>query len=182
MGTALALRSDYDASALRRLGRSSGDAGQTRRLLSLAMIYDGASRTQAACVGGVGLQIVHDWVVKFNARGPQGLIDGKAPGKKPTLSDEHRRALAAITEKGPTPYLHGVVRWRCKDLVQWLFDEFGITVSEHIVGRELRAMNYRKLSTRPRHHKQDPAVIEAFKKTSSPRLHRSPLTSKLAAQ
>jgi transposase len=164
--SAIELRGDYTASALRLLAKNSKDAKQTRRLLSLATIYDGGSRTQAGRVGGVGVQVVRDWVVKFNTHGPDGLIDDKAPGKRPTLNDEQRKALAAIVEKGPTPYQHDVVRWRCKDLSQWLFDQFGVQVSVHIVGRELRAMNYRKLSTRPRHYRQDPTLIDAFKKSS----------------
>src|SRR5436853_5357666 len=48
--------------------------------LALAEIDDGGSRTRAARIGGVGLQTLRDWVVRFNAHGPDGLIDGKAPG------------------------------------------------------------------------------------------------------
>jgi hypothetical protein len=57
-----------------------------------------------------------------------------------------------------------VVRWRLIDLVQWLWENFGVSVSETTVGRELRVMGFRKLSARPRHHAQDPEVLEAFKK------------------
>ena len=46
----------------------------------LPAIYDGATRTEAAKIGGVGLQIIRYWVLRFNARGPDGLLDGKAPG------------------------------------------------------------------------------------------------------
>ena len=78
MGRAIALRDDYDGPVLRRLSKASKDTGQVRRLLSLAEIYDGSKRTKAAKVGGVGLQTVRDWVLRFNAKGPEGLIDGKA--------------------------------------------------------------------------------------------------------
>src|SRR5208283_1927808 len=71
------LRDDFDAAELRREAKKSRDGGQARRLLALAAIYDGATRTQAAEIGGVTRQIVRDWVVKFNAHGPDGLIDGK---------------------------------------------------------------------------------------------------------
>ena len=54
----LKLRSDFDAVEVRRLARHSNDANQARRLLSLALIYDGHSRTEAAKTGGVGLQII----------------------------------------------------------------------------------------------------------------------------
>jgi transposase len=116
MGAAVQLRSDYSGDDLRRLARASRDAAQTRRLLSLAVIYDGGSRTTAAKVGGVGLQIVRDWVLHFNARGPKGLVDSKAPGKRPLLSAAQRAALAQAVEVGPKPYLDGVVRWRLLDL------------------------------------------------------------------
>ena len=164
MATAIWLRGDFTGDALRRVARSSRDAKQVRRLLTLAAIYDGGSRTQAARIGGVGLQIVRDWVVRFNAEGPEGLIDRKAPGKTPTLNVEQRAALTRAVEAGPKPYLDGVVRWRLIDLVQWLWDAFGVSVSETTVGRELRAMGFRKLSARPQHHAQDPGAIEHFKK------------------
>ena len=68
------LRDDYDASRLRADARETKDGGQARRLLALASIYDGSSRTEAAEIGGVTLQIVRDWVLKFNALGPGGSL------------------------------------------------------------------------------------------------------------
>ena len=58
MGPAIGLRNDFDAAALRRLARTTKSANQARRLLALAQIYDGGSRSAAARIGGVGLQIV----------------------------------------------------------------------------------------------------------------------------
>jgi transposase len=174
MGQPVPLRPDFDAPDLRALARRSKDAAQSRRLLALAAIYDGASRTEAARIGTVTLQIVRDWVVRFNAEGPAGLIDRKAPGQRPRLTDAHRAALAAQLDRGPIPAIHGVVRWRLVDLCQWLWEEFRVSVSKQTLSRELRAMGYRKLSARPRHHAQDPGAIEAFKKNSPPRWQASP--------
>lgn len=173
MASAVVLRDDFDGVGLRRLARLSGDANQVRRLLALAVIYDGGARHAAAQVGGVGLQTVRDWVLRFNARGPEGLVDGKAPGPRPVLGAEHKQALAEIIEKGPIPASHGVVRWRIVDLMQWLFDEYGVSVSKQTLSRDLRAMGYRKLTARPRHHAQGADAIPAFKKTSPPRWQRS---------
>ena len=91
MAAAVGLRADFDAGALRAAARRSKDGPQARRLLALAAIYDGATRTEAAQIGGVGLQVVRDWVLKFNAHGPDGLIDRKAPGQPPRLKEEHAR-------------------------------------------------------------------------------------------
>lgn len=164
MGSAIGLRDDFDGAALRRLARLSKSANQARRLLALAQIYDGSSRSEAAKIGGVTLQIVRDWVIRFNARGPDGLLDGKAPGKRPTLTDAQRQSLVEIVEQGPIPAIHGVVRWRLIDLVQWLHDEFAVSLDETTVGRELRKLGYVKLTARPRHHAQNEQALEAFKK------------------
>jgi hypothetical protein len=66
-----------------------------------------------------------------------------------------------------------VVRWRLIDLMAWLWEEFRVTISKQTLSRELRAMNYRKLSARPRHHAKSEAAVEAFKKTSSAVWRRS---------
>jgi len=169
----IGLRDDFEAQELRLAARRSKDAAQARRLLALAAIYDGASRTEASRIGGVTLQIVRDWVVKFNAGGPDGLIDRKAPGQPSRLNDAHRMALAAAIESGPMPAIHGVVRWRLIDLCQWLWEEFRVQIAKQTLSRELRAMGYRKLSARPRHHAQAEGAIEDFKKVSPPSWRKS---------
>ena len=85
MAAAIALRGDYDSTRLRELAKRSGDADQVRRLLALALVYDGGSRSEGARAGGVGLQTFRDWVLRFNAAGPDGLVNGKAPGQTPRL-------------------------------------------------------------------------------------------------
>lgn len=171
---AIALRADFDATRLRAIARQSRDAAQTRRLLALAAIYDGATRTQAAELGGVTLQIVRDWVVRFNAEGPDGLVNRKAPGQPSKLDDRQRAALVQMLESGPIPAAHGVVRWRLVDLCQWIWEEFRISIAKQTLSRELRAMGYRKLSARPRHHAQAEGAIEDFKKASPRAWRRSP--------
>jgi transposase len=173
MGIAISLRTDYSAGDLRRLAKASKDADQSRRLLALAEIYAGGSRTRAAKLGAVELQSVRDWVLRFNAGGPAGLIDPKAPGPQPKLNDDQRQALAVLVEAGPIPAIHGVVRWRRADLVQWIFQEYGLSLEVSSVGRELRALGFVKLSPRPRHHGQNEFAVEAFKKTSPPIWQRS---------
>jgi transposase len=173
MAAAISLRSDYNAAQLRELAKRSEDADQTRRLLALAWVYDGASRSEGAQAGGVGLQTFRDWVLRFNAAGPAGLVDGKAPGQPPRLDAKQRRELAQRVEDGPIPAAHGVVRWRLSDLAQWVYETYLISISEQTLSRYLRAMGYRKLSARPRHHAQNPEAVVAFKKTSGDVWRRS---------
>ena len=112
-------------------------------------------------------RLTRDWVLRFNASGLSGLIDGKPTGKPRLLKSEHRAALAHAIEEGPIPAIHGVVRWRIVDLCQRLFEEFRLAVSPQTLGRELREMGYRKLSARPRHHAQAEGAIDDFKKAFS---------------
>lgn len=108
MAAAIGLRVDFDARSLRAIAKDSKDGPQSRRLLALASIYDGGARSEAAKIGGVTLQVVRDWVLRFNADGRDGLVDRKAPGQPSRLDEAHRTALAALIEEGPTPAIHGV--------------------------------------------------------------------------
>jgi transposase len=177
MGSALQLRTDFVGDDLRKAARLSKHVSQTRRLLTLAEIYDGGSRGHAARVGGVTVQIVRDSVMRFNAQGPEGLLNVKAPGKRPKLDDDQRQELRRLVEKGPIPAIHGVVRWRLKDLARWIFQEHRISLDESTVGRELKAMGFAKLSARPRHYAQNELAVEDFKRASRKRLKPSAKTS-----
>jgi putative transposase len=167
MAAPIPLRSDFDAAQLRSLAKRSRDPDQTRRLRALAILYEGGSRSDAARIGAVGLQSVRDWVLRFNALGPEGLITGKAPGAKPLLNDEQRAALQRVVEEGPIPAVHSVVRWRLADLMRWVWEEFRIAISKQTLSRELRALGFRKLSARPRHPAKSEEAVTAFKKSSA---------------
>ena len=173
MAAPVPLRSDFDAVQLRGLAKRSRHPDQTRRLLALAQIYEGGSRSDAARIGNVGVQTIRDWVLWFNAEGAAGLIAGRAPGPRPKLSAAQRQHLVQMVEQGPIPAVHGVVRWRLIDLAQWLWEEFRISISKQTLSRELRAMGLRKLSARPRHHAKNEQAATAFKKTSPPSWRRS---------
>ena len=169
MAAAVALRTDYESGQLRKLAKQSEDADQVRRLLALALVYDGGSRSDGARAGGVGLQTFRDWVLRFNAAGPDGLVNGKAPGQPPRLDQAQRGELAQLVEEGPIPAVHGVVRWRLSDLVQWVMETYRTSISEQTLSRYLHAMGYRKLSARPRHHAQNREAVEDFKNICRPR-------------
>ena len=120
--------------------------------------------------------------MRFNTEGPGGLIDRKAPGKSPKLDDGQRRALVEIVEEGPIPAIHGVVRWRLKDLAQWIWDKFRISLTEPTVSRELKAMGFTKMTARPRHHAQNELALEDFKKTSRPSWRSSASVSRMVSR
>jgi transposase len=162
----IALREDYDAEELRGLARRSRDNRQTRRLLALAAVYDGMSREAAASVGGMDRQTLRDWAHRFNAEGPDGLMDRRRSGMPRRLNEAQMRELAEIVETGPDPAVEGVVRWRRIDLRRVIEERFGVVYSERAITDLLKALSFSYISGRPQHPGQDARVVAAFKKTS----------------
>src|ERR1700743_1988437 len=95
---------------LHRIARESEDGNPVRRLLAPAVYYYGGSRTQAAKMSGVTLQVAAIGCCGSTRKGPEGPMDRKAPGPPSRIKDEHRAALAEMIENGPQPAVHGVVR------------------------------------------------------------------------
>ena len=155
---------------LRRLAASTKDANQSRRLLSIAAVLDGMSRSEAAKIGGMDRQTLRDWVHRFNTHGPAGLKDNRRRGNPRRLSVAQQTELAQIVETGPDRTVDGVVRWRRVDLQHVIEERFGVVYHERTIGKLLKALGFSHISARPRHPKQDGEVIQAFKKTSRARL------------
>src|SRR4051794_8230620 len=145
------------------------NASKSRRLLSLAGVLDGMNRTEAARIGGMDRQTLRDWVHRFNAHGPEGLLDSWSKGPEPRLSSEQRAEVAELVSTGPDQAIHGVVRWRRIDLQRVILERFGIGSHERTIGKPLKALGFSHTSARPRPPAQDPLTIEAFKKTPLPR-------------
>jgi len=166
MGQAIPVRTGYTAGEVRRFAKRAKDAAQARRLLAIAAVLDGASREEAAKIGGMDRQTLRDWVIRFNEQGPDGLINIPSPGVPPKLDATHRAFLARIVEEGPIPAVHSVVRWRACDLIMRLHEEFGLSVSDDTIYRALKELGFAHVSARPKAYKQDAEAVQTFKKTS----------------
>ena len=170
MSAAIAVRDDFDAVGLRVLAGKTKDANQARRLLAIAAVCDGMDRDAAARIGGMDRQTLRDWVHRFNAEGPDGLVDRKPSGRPPKLSLEQKAALWALVEAGPDPQIDGVARWRCVDLKRVLGQRFAVDLSEVSLGRILKKLGFSHISARPQHPAQEAGAVAAFKKTFPPLL------------
>ncbi len=168
MPAAVRIRTDFTAHELRRLAAGTKNANQSRRLLALAAVLDGMSRTEAACIGGMDRQTLRDWVHRFNEHGPDGLKDTWSKGNPPRLSPEQQAELAHLVETGPDRAVHGVVRWRRVDLQRLIAERYGVSYHERTVGKLLRQLGFSHISARPQHPAQDERVMMEFKKTSPP--------------
>lgn len=160
------VRDAYSAAALRRLAKSARTAAASRRMVSLALVVEGAQRAEAAKAGGMDRQTLRDGVHRFNAEGLEGLYDKHAPGPACRLSEEQQQELAALSEAGPDLAEHGVVRWRLRDLCALVEERFGVTYREQGLSKLIKRLGFRRISARPQPPKSDPENQAAFKKTS----------------
>ena len=165
-GAIVITRQDMTAAELRAASGKAKSARAARRVLAIALVLEGVDRKTAAETCGMDRQTLRDWVHRYNAEGLAGLENRRSSGPPRRLTSEQQAELAARVEAGPDPKLDGVVRWRRIDLKRWIEAAFGVVMHERTVGKQLKALGYRRLSVRPRHPKADEAVQEAFKKAS----------------
>lgn len=165
MGAALRLREDYSAEDLRGLACKARDGAQVRRLMALAAVADGKRRAEAAAIGLMDRQTLRDWVVRFNAKGAEGLIDKTSPGRPPKLTPAQKQELRQVVEDGPEKHVSHLVRWRRADLAALAKARFAVDCHETTIGRMLRELGFSHISARPRHPEKDEQAAEDFKKT-----------------
>jgi transposase len=159
-------RKDHTAADLRSAASRARDGASARRLLALALVLEGSSRTAAAVSCGMDRQTLRDWVHRYNAEGVAGLSDRQRSGRPPRLTAAQEREVASIVESGPELAIHGVVRWRCIDLQKVIADRFEVALAERSVAKLLKKLRFVRLSPRPYHPKKDADAQETFKKTS----------------
>jgi transposase len=162
-------RKEFTATELRSAAGKTKDARAARRMLAIALVLEGMDREQAARACGMDRQTLRDWVHRYNAEGLAGLVNRRVAQRPRRLTPEQMTTLAAWVEAGPDPGHDGVVRWRRCDLQARIAAEFGVTLHERTVGKQLAALGFRRLSVRPQHPRSDPEAQAAFKKTSPKR-------------
>jgi len=165
-------RTEFDAEALRRLAAASRDGAQSRRLLALALVIEGASRKEAARACGMDRQTLRDWVHRFNAEGPAGVVNRPPLGPSCRLTNAQQAQVSQWLEAGPDPARDGIVRWRCADLVAKIAAAFDVIYTERGVALLLHRLGYRHISARPQAPSSSPAAQTLFKKL--PRRGRRP--------
>ncbi len=139
-----------------RLRREAKDAAASRRMLALALVLEGATRTAAAQAAGMDRQTQHDWVHRYNERGLDGLKNLPNSGAPPCkLMPEQEATVAQWVRQGPTLEQHYVVRWRLVDLRDAICRQFGVYLHERTVGKLMARLNFARVSVRPRHPEQD---------------------------
>ncbi len=163
--TAVVIRKDRTPAVLRKLAKAEANPRAARRLLAIANALSGMSRKEAAEAAGMERQALRDAVVRYNAHGLDGLYDCGGNGRPPRLDAQEQAGLAAIVLAGPDPEADGISAFTREDLVRICEARFGKTFHPSSMSRVLKRLGFSRQKARPSHPKQDPAKMEAFKKS-----------------
>ena len=168
MPSALPIRSDRDATELRRLARRERDGRVSARLLALAKALDGLPREEAARLAGMTGQTLGDWVDRSNEEGVEGLRDRPRPGRPCALDEGQQAALKALVLKGPKLERDGCVAWRARDLCEVVERRFGVRYCETGMLKLLKGLDLSWQKARPVHPEADLVAQARFKKACPP--------------
>ena len=92
-------RNDHSAAELRRAAQAKAGVPAARRMLALAHVLDGRSRSEAAAAAGMDRQTLRDWVHRYNAEGLDGLHDRVHPGPRDRLSGRTSAAMLSVAQE-----------------------------------------------------------------------------------
>lgn len=145
-----------------KLSKQTADPRMRLRLLALAHFMEGANRTQVAAMTKVSRRIVNQWVSNYLNLGLAGLESKKSPGRPGRLTDAQQEQLTEMLSQAAKSETGG--RLTGQDIKQYVLAEFGVDFHLNHVYKLLRKLGFSWLSSRSRHPKQDPEVIETFKK------------------
>ena len=101
-------RLDRSALELRRKASRCGDAAVARRLLAIALVLQGRSRSKAANAYGMYRQTLPDWVNHYNTDWVASLSKRRSLGRPVQLTAEQFAAFDVLVEQGPDLARDGV--------------------------------------------------------------------------
>ena len=164
MGSALKLRDDLTPLELRRWARVESYGRAAARAYGIANALEEMPRADAARLAGMDRQTLRDAVVRYNAKGLEGLHDRPKGYSPRRLTADEEAALAAVIIAGPEPERDGVCAWTRADLCRWLEERFAKTYHPSSMTRVLRRMGFSRQKARPSHPRRDAEAQERFKK------------------
>ncbi|CAK0744003.1 transposase [Azospirillaceae bacterium] len=156
------VRRDITSTVLKKKAREEKDGSLSIRMLGIAHVLDGMDRQTAAKTVGVSRQTLRDWIIRYNAKGIDGLRDIPKGHPKRELSVEQEKELSDIILNGP-PKEGNLVRWRRIDLKRLIEEKFGVSYHERTIGKILHRLGFSHISVRSIHPKTNIKSQEEFK-------------------
>lgn len=143
--------------------RCEDDANVRDRLRVILFALKGSTDREIGERLGYSIQWVKKWVGRYKNCGTEGLRDGLRPGAQASLNNEQVMELYAEILCGPEPG-NPLSRYRIADVKKIIFDRFGVEYAISGTHALMKRMQLSHVKPRPSHPKNDPVVMEDWKK------------------
>ena len=155
-------RESGDRPRLIEHSRRERDAEQRDRLRAVALALEGHRTRDIQAKLDRSRAFVQRWVYAYRDGGIEAIAATPHPGGTPHLPRQREAEFKARLDEGPRP-VDGVCTLRGLDFQRILEEEFGVRYSLNGVYQLLHRLNYSCLKPRPRHEKNDPQAMAAFR-------------------
>ena len=159
----ISLRHPEDLDELkRRIGRER-NAKQRDRYRAVRWALEGKSSYWIADTLDRGRASVQRWAYAYRDGGIDAIVIRPQPGRPTKLGRDQEDAFTQRLDTGLTDADQGVCTLRGKEVVRILDQEFGVPYSLQGAYDLLHRLGYACLKPRPRHRKNDPHAMAAWK-------------------
>lgn len=147
---------------LQRLQDKADRPAMVLKLRTIILARDGWTHTRIAQAVGKSPRTIQPWVGNYNRDSLDGLKDHRTSNRRYLTAEQEQQLCNHLDARAEDP--HDGVR-HAAALIPVIEQRFGVTYSLSGLYDLLHRLGYEWLMPRPRHEKNDPAVVEAFKKT-----------------
>lgn len=137
------------------------------RLAVILHVLRGASAYEASRAFGFSSRTIEYWVNRLVSNGLNGLWDGKHPGRPSRLSALQKQKLRKELRRSPRDMGYDQNMWDGVLLSHHLEKDYSISLSVRQCQRLFHQMGFSLQRPRRQASEADPALREAFKKTST---------------
>lgn len=156
------LFADGDRQRLSELAAREADARQRDRYRVVLLAMEDLEGDDIAGRVGRSPRFVDKWVGRYRSGGIDALNPRRQTGRKAKLTPEQEQSLKQRLADGPRDE-DGVCTFRGKDICRLIEAEFGVVHTLGGIYDVLRRIGYSSLMPRPRHRKNDPEAMQAFR-------------------
>lgn len=158
-------REPGDIATLEQLVNSERNVRQLARYRVALLALKGWKKLDIAQAVGLAKSSVETWAYRYRDEGLNALKAKKQAGAAPKLPPEKHEAFKQRMISAPKES-DVVCTLRGKDAVRILNAEFGVDYKLPGVYKLLHRLKLSCLTPRPRHEKNDPAKMQAFKQSA----------------
>jgi putative transposase len=115
---------------------------EVRRRIAANLLLDGMGIREVARAIEASPSSVKRWKDALESNGEPGLSAKEQPGREPLLTDQQKRRLLRLLERGPIAAGYKTEQWTCPRVADLIEEHFGVRYHAGHVWRILRSLGW----------------------------------------